>query len=307
MRFQEKYPEKYVNTSRISLVSSFLASIFLGAFAPFDISDVCGMDLWDIPNQRWNDALLALTAGEYGLDDLKSKLGDVAMDGGAHLGKVHPYFVEKFGFDPECVVTPFTGDNPATICALPLRPLDVMVSLGTSTTFLMQTPEYKPDPSTHFFNSPTTPGLYMFMLCYKNGALSREHVRDAINEKIPVPEGESPWVNFDNTIYNSPICGQKNESDPIKLGLYFNRHEIVPSLRAGQWHFNYDVAKNTITESKEGWNCPFDDARGIVESQFLSCRLRSRALVHPPHEGVPAQARRVYLVGGGSRNKAIAT
>ncbi|KAI5284413.1 hypothetical protein KEM54_001350 [Ascosphaera aggregata] len=306
MRFHGKYPEKYSNTSRISLVSSFLASIFLGSIAPMDISDVCGMDLWDIPNHCWNEKLLALAAGSHGLDDLKAKLGDVPLDGGAHLGKVHPYFVEKYGFNPDCIVTPFTGDNPATICALPLRPLDVMVSLGTSTTFLMSTPQYKPDPSTHFFNHPTTPGLYMFMLCYKNGALSREHIRDAINAKEPILEGESVWANYDKHVLAAPVCGQKEETDPIKLGLYFNRHEIVPSLRRGEWHFNYDPAKDTITETKEGWNIPYDDARAIVESQMLSCRLRSRALVHSPSEGVPPQALRVYLVGGGSRNRAIA-
>ncbi|KMU73345.1 hypothetical protein CISG_10075 [Coccidioides immitis RMSCC 3703] len=39
---------------------------------------------------------------------------------------------------------------------------------------------------------------------------------------------------------------------------------------------------------------------------MLSLRLRSRDLVHSPKEGVPAQPRRVYLVGGGSRNHAIA-
>ncbi|KKA17511.1 Xylulokinase, partial [Rasamsonia emersonii CBS 393.64] len=47
LRFQRKYPEQYKRTSRISLVSSFLASILLGRIAPLDISDVCGMNLWN--------------------------------------------------------------------------------------------------------------------------------------------------------------------------------------------------------------------------------------------------------------------
>jgi xylulokinase len=63
MRFKTKYPEHFAEVSRISLVSSFLASVFLGKVAPIDISDVTGMNLWDISKGDWRDDLLALTAG----------------------------------------------------------------------------------------------------------------------------------------------------------------------------------------------------------------------------------------------------
>jgi xylulokinase len=63
MRFKSKYPEHYANVSRISLVSSFLASVFLGKVAPIDISDVTGMNLWHISKGDWHDDLLALAAG----------------------------------------------------------------------------------------------------------------------------------------------------------------------------------------------------------------------------------------------------
>lgn len=169
LRFRTKHPEEYRKTSRISLVSSFLASIFLGRVAPIDISDVCGMNLWDIQKGKYNEQLLALAAGTSDTSDLRSKLGEIPEDGGGSFGQVSPYFVQRFGFNSSCKIIPFTGDNPSTILALPLRPLDAMVSLGTSTTFLMSTPHYKPDPAVHFFNHPTTPRLYMFMLCYKNG------------------------------------------------------------------------------------------------------------------------------------------
>jgi len=29
--------------------------VFLGKFAPFDISDVCGMNLWDIKAGKWHE------------------------------------------------------------------------------------------------------------------------------------------------------------------------------------------------------------------------------------------------------------
>ncbi|EEP77039.1 hypothetical protein UREG_01888 [Uncinocarpus reesii 1704] len=306
LRFQRKHPEEYQKTSRISLVSSFLASVLLGQVAPFDISDVCGMNLWDMQENCWNEDLVKFCAGKYGADELKRKLGDVPHDGGLHLGKIHNYFVERYGFHPKCTILPSTGDNPSTILALPLRPLDAMVSLGTSTTFLMSTPEYKPDPSTHFFNHPTTPGLYMFMLCYKNGGLAREQVRDAINDKIGSLKGSNSWDNFDRVMLETAVAGQKTDTDPMKMGLYFPRPEIVPNLRNGEWHFNYCPKKKELQETVDGWDRPLDDARAIVESQMLSLRLRSKDLVHSSKDGVPAQPRRVYLVGGGSRNRAIA-
>ena len=127
------------------------------------------MNLWDIGKGIWNESLLALTAGSNDTADLKQKLGTVPEDGGGSYGRISKYFVRRYGFNSSCSIAPFTGDNPSTILALPLRPLDAMVSLGTSTTFLMSTPQYEPDPAVHFFNHPTTAGLYMFMLCYKNG------------------------------------------------------------------------------------------------------------------------------------------
>lgn len=264
------------------------------------------MNLWNIKKGAYDDRILELFAGSFGVADLKRKLGDVPEDGGLHLGMIDQYYVDRYGFSPDCTVIPSTGDNPATILALPLRPSDAMVSLGTSTTFLMSTPSYKPDPATHFFNHPTTPGLYMFMLCYKNGGLAREQVRDAIDQKLGKDPSAAQWANFDQVTLQTPAMGQKNASDPMKLGLFFPKPEIVPNLRAGQWRFNYDPTEKRLTETDDGWDHPLDEARAIVESQMLSLRLRSRGLTQSPGNGLPAQPRRVYLVGGGSKNKAIA-
>ncbi|KAI9875508.1 MAG: hypothetical protein M1830_008401 [Pleopsidium flavum] len=307
LRFRQKNPLAYQRTCRVSLVSSFLASVFLGEIAPFDISDVCGMNLWDINAGDWHDGLLKLTAGPSGVSALKKKLGKVPEDGGGSLGNINRYFVEKFGFSPECSIAPFTGDNPATILALPLRPNDAMVSLGTSTTFLMSTPMYRPDPAVHFFNHPTTANLYMFMLCYKNGGLAREQVRDAINQDITSSSSASrSWENFDRISITTPPLGQSSDAPLMKMGLYFPRPEIVPNVQAGEWHFKYDPTEKSLVETQEGWRRPHDDARIIIESQMLSLRLRSQDLVESPGHGLPPQPRRVYLVGGGSQNAAIA-
>ncbi|KAH6682031.1 hypothetical protein B0J14DRAFT_623757 [Halenospora varia] len=301
MRFHKKYPDVYLATSRITLVSSFLASVFLGKIATFDISDVCGMNLWDINAGAWSEPLLSLAAGEDGLESLKKKLGSVREDGGGSMGSISSYFVSRYGFPSDCGIAPFTGDNPSTILALPLRPLDAIVSLGTSTTFLMSTPKYLPDPSYHFFNHPTTAGLYMFMLCYKNGGLAREKIRDT----LPASNSSDPWSVFNETALSTSPLGQTSPSDPAKIGLYFPLPEIVPNVRAGMWRYNCDSDGTNLRESKEGWSAEAD-ARTIIESQILSLRLRSHNLVHSPSPEFPPQPGRIYLVGGGSLNPAIA-
>ena len=278
-----------------------------------DISDVCGMNLWDIRAGAYHEKLMALASGSSDASTLKQMLGSVHHDSATPLGNVSQYLVRRYGFDPTTQIASFTGDNPATILALPLRPNDAMVSLGTSTTFLMSTRHYAPDPSTHFFNHPTTPGLYMFMLCYKNGGLARERIRDHINAHIRSIDTMNPrdlksWNTFDQTVLSSPVLGQASTgSDSMKLGLFFPRPEIVPNLPAGEWRYSYSPSSHSLTENPKGWKNPHDDARAIIESQLLSLRLRSRALVSTDTARVtPPQPRRVYLVGGGSQNSAIA-
>ncbi|GAP89672.2 putative D-xylulose kinase [Rosellinia necatrix] len=318
LRMRRRRPQVYEATARISLCSSFLASLFLGRIAPFDISDVTGMNLWDVRAESWNEGLLALTAGgAEGVPALRRKLGEVPTDGGAILGAVSPYLAARFGFGRGCRVAAFTGDNPATILSLPLRPLDAIVSLGTSSTFLMSTPSYKPDPSYHFMNHPTTRGHYMFMLCYKNGGLAREKVRDALPKPTAAGEQQQdPWANFNRSVLETPPLGVRRDGDGdgdsdgrAKLGLYFPLPEIVPNVRAGTWRYTCDARDgSSLAEAAAADWTPEEDARIIIESQALSMRLRSQPLVAPipDHPGLPAQPRRIYLVGGGSLNPAMA-
>jgi xylulokinase len=308
LRFRERNPGEYARTERISLVSSFLASVLAGKVVSIDKADVCGMNLWDIEKEAWNTDLLELVAGgTHGVPELRRKLGNIATDGGASVGNISKYFVARYGFAEDCSIVPFTGDNPATIISLPLRENDAIVSLGTSTTFLMSTPHYRPDPSYHFMNHPTTSGLYMFMLCYKNGGLAREQIRDAVNN-----DGSHGWDKFNGLVKSTPPLNQHHTEDPASIGLFFPRPEIVPNVSAGTWRYQYTLASHTLNPvnsvSDSNWSRPNDDARAILESQFLSMRLRAKNLVSTPaaDQSLPPQPSRIYLVGGGSLNSEIA-
>lgn len=173
----------------------------------------------------------------------------------------------------------------------------------------MATNTYKPDPAYHFLNHPTTAGHYMFMLCYKNGGLAREYVRDAINKVTNASDSKS-WDAFNETALATPILGQSNDTDPMRIGLFFPRPEIVPNVKAGTWRLLFDPSSSqSLTPStSSSWPSPQADPRAILESQFLSLRLRSQSLNPAPssRSSLPAQPRRIYLVGGGAANPAIA-
>jgi xylulokinase len=162
--------------------------------------------------------------------------------------------------------------------------MDNLISLGTSTTLLLTTNKYKPSPSYHIFNHPTTPGLYMVMLCYKNGSLARGQIRDHL------PPSKD-WSEFNSLVLNSPILG----GTPPKIGFYFPLPEIIPEAPSGTTRFLLTGHGPEITSWAETL-----DPRLIIESQALSMRFRS-------HDLVDGKPRNLYFVGGAAANTAIVT
>jgi xylulokinase len=153
--------EAYSNTERISLVSSFAASLFLGEIAPIDMSDAGGMNLLDIQTQDWSQDCLE-TCGP----DLRTLLGP-PVKSDTKLGQVSGYMIDRFGFDPECIVTAFTGDNPASFAGIGLEKGQLCISLGTSDSvmaWLSEDPE--PQLMGHIWNNPVEHQSFMALLWY---------------------------------------------------------------------------------------------------------------------------------------------
>lgn len=171
--------------------------------------------------------------------------------------------------------------------------MDSIISLGTSTTLLLTTKTYKPTPSYHIFNHPTTKGLYFAMLCYKNGSLAREEIRNRINGST-----SNDWEQFNTLLTSTKVLGYPQQK---RLGFYFPLPEIIPDAPSGIWRFliNDSGVPHKVDKS-DTWN-DNDDVRAIVESQALSMRLRSQPLTA---NGKP---KHLYFVGGASQNSAIVT
>lgn len=266
-KFFKTEPEAYAKTSSIALVSSFLASLLAGRVAPIDYGDGAGMNLMDIRKKVWDMDALKATA-----PSLKKKLPPLAAPG-QDLGPVSRYFVDKYGLNPEARATAWTGDNPASVIGLGLvKPGQVAVSLGTSDTFFGSMEQCRTDETGegHVFGSPT--GQYVTLICFKNGSLAREKVRELY--------GIADWPAFGERLRQTPPGNHGG------ILLPWFEAEIVPRVnRPGIRRFDLDSADAAA-------NC-----RAVFEAQMLSMRLHSQWMKVAPEK--------ILATGGASNNEAL--
>jgi len=263
-KFSQTEPAAYARTAHIALVSSFMASLLAGKIAPIDFGDGAGMNLMDIRKKNWHAKALAATAPK-----LRSKLPPLAASGKV-IGRVSPYFVEKFGLNPEALATVWTGDNPASALGLGLiQPGQVAISLGTSDTFFGAMKNCRVDTrgEGHAFGSPT--GGYLSLICFKNGSLAREKVRELY--KIP------DWKKFGEQLRKT----QPGNGGALLLPWF--EAEIVPRVNQPGIH-RFDLDEKNVAA-----NC-----RAVFEAQMLSMRLHSAWM-----KVSPAQ---IFATGGASQN-----
>ncbi|XP_022846764.1 xylulose kinase-like [Olea europaea var. sylvestris] len=284
-RISETQPEVYQNTERISLVSSFMASLLTASYACIDQTDGAGMNLMDIKERSWSKIILEATA-----PGLEEKLGKLAP---AHAvaGLIAPYFVERYDFNKNCLIVQWSGNNPNSVAGLTLNsPGDLAISLGTRTLYVFGiTTEHKPSLEGHVFPNPVDPKSYMVMLCYKNGSLAREDIRNQCADKS-------------REVFNK-FLQQTRPLNGGKLGFYYKDHEILPPLPVG---FHRYVLKNFNGESLDGGSeCevqdfdPPSEVRALVEGQLLSMRA------HAERFGMPSPPKRIIATGGASANNYI--
>jgi xylulokinase len=266
-KFFKTEPDAYGNTSSIALISSFMASLIAGKIAPIDFGDGAGMNLMDIRNKVWSMEALKATA-----PNLKLKLPPLATAGHV-IGKVSSYFVNKYGLNPETLATVWTGDNPASVIGLGLtKPGQIAISLGTSDTFFgtMEKCQTDENGEGHVFGSPT--GGYMTLICFKNGSLAREKIRELYGVKT--------WDDF------GKLVAQTKPGNDGGILLPWFEAEIVPRVNKPGIH-RFDLgAKNTAA------NC-----RAIFEAQMMSMRLHSQWMNVSPEK--------IFATGGASGDAAL--
>jgi xylulokinase len=271
-RFFKNDPAAYARTGRIHLVSSFIASVLAGKSLPIDHGDGAGMNLLNLASLGWDKQLLDATAPSL-MEKLTTPAAATAIQ-----GTVSSYFVEKFGLPASCRCALFTGDNPASLVGMgATSPGNVVISLGTSDTFFAAMPGPKTDPNGfgHVFGNPA--GGFMSLICFRNGSLAREALRDKLG---------LDWTAFDRE-----ALAATREAAGANLMLPFFGPEITPRR-----DFTQPVLKGS--PAFESGAEPALQVRALLEGQFLNMRLHS--------QWMEVKTERLRLTGGASKNDGIA-
>lgn len=157
--YQER-KHAYEESLRISLVSSFFASIFLGHVAPIEYADASGMNLFDINSKIWSKACLNACA-----PDLEVRLGKPVKQN-VIIGNICQFFVKRFGIPKTCKIAAFTGDNPSALAGMVVKNDWLIISLGTSDTIITTLDNPSLLEEGHVFCHPTEEEKYMGLLWY---------------------------------------------------------------------------------------------------------------------------------------------
>lgn len=267
-KFFKNDPEGYAGTGVIHLVSSFMASLLSGKSVGIDFGDGAGMNLMNLADEDWDQDLVAATA-----EGLGDKL-PACVPSHTRCGPIASYFVKKYGFNPSCETIVWSGDNPCSLIGMgAAQPGKVVISLGTSDTLFAAMSEPRTDPRGfgHVFGNPA--GGYMSLICFKNGSLAREAVKEGF---------ALDWTAFEK----EGLAGTPPGNGGF-LMLPFYEPEITPVLDTGGPVFSDD------RERSSG-----ETVRAVLEGQFLNMRIHSDWLGVTPE--------RIYLTGGASENDGIA-
>lgn len=279
--FQQQ-PEAYRQAVRISLVSSFLASIFLNDAAPIDLSDGSGMNLLDINTRSWSEKCLAACA-----DDLSEKLGEPVATN-TFLGHIGSFFVQRYNFSPSCKIVAFTGDNCSAMSGLNIDDDCLAFSLGTSDTIMLSLDNHPSLEHGHVLIHPTKDDKFMGLLCFKNGSLVRDTFKKA--------EANDSWEIFSELLVSAPRGNQGF------MALHYLSQEILPHVGAGTLRWSPTETYENHKQRPELNQFPTQqiEIRALIEGQMLN--RKAFAMDMGFNFGTNTK---IIATGGSSSNKSI--
>ena len=200
------------NTYKIFLLNTFISSILTAKDdIAVDFGNGAGMSLMDYSKKEWNENLLNAIS-----KDLKNKLGNIKTPS-SEAGYISAYFIEKFGFNKNCIVGIGSGDNPETKV---LYKGDIL-SLGTSFVYMLNIDENDRDyngVSNAMYDGIGNPFM---IFCRTNGAMLWDAIMNNYNKNY-----KDITISLKENINNLPLMlwQKENESVPISKSFEIKRY-----------------------------------------------------------------------------------
>jgi xylulokinase len=267
-KFWKENPTAYHETAHIALISTFVTSLLIGYPAPVDTGDGFGTNLADIRTGIWSLAAMRATA-----PDLEQRL-PLLLNRDEVVGNVSSYLIERYGFSQQTDVIVGSGDNPCSLVGLDLigDPDIHAISLGTSDTYFGYTQQFKAEKRStgHIFGAAD--GQYMFLICFKNGSLAREKVKDRYGLS---------WDEFSNILQKIP------PGNNGKIMLPYFLPEITPRVLDPKVKRFGGLEMDDI----------FCNVRAVAEAQIMAMYLHSGWVGRRP--------KCIFVTAGGSQNRGL--
>lgn len=186
------------------------------------------------------------------------------------LGKINPYFADKYGMDSNTMLLAGTGDNPAILLGCGGTSV---ISLGSSYTVNGVMDKIIPSNSGEYNIFGYTKGRAMALSVFTNGS--------KVHDYFFVKYGYS-GTNDDDWKKYTDDAGSTLLSPEEPLMLPYLMDESVPLRKSG---FVYDGLKDSDPKS---------EIRALHISQAMALKIHSSHLTNVTS---------ISLVGGGSRNR----
>ncbi|KAH8105112.1 actin-like ATPase domain-containing protein [Cristinia sonorae] len=280
LRVREAWPDIWQRTGRVQMASAFLASLVIGDWAVTGESEACATGLWSHGGgtggatvsgiqSHWDEGVLEIVGGNR--DEavrMWNWLGEVDTSGGRKkIGNVSRYLVDRYGFDPETIVTPFTSDYLSCYLSLCPAPSDAVLSFGPMDALMTPAPHYLPTRLYHIYPHPaqdlSEKRRYVAILSSRNADVPRALVRDMYTKS---------WSAFDRLVAIVPPGGSIGLDDKL-FSFWLLQSDSYPVGHVkGIFRFETGVKVNEFRDLRANPRC-------LIESQILSFRVRWSRMV----------------------------
>ncbi|KAJ6495910.1 D-xylulose kinase [Mycena vulgaris] len=265
LRVRETWPQDvWARTGRVQLASAFLASLVAGKWMPMAEAEACASGMWSHTSASWDEGILDIVGGsrEEGRR-VRGWLGDVDVAGGGRrAGNVARYLVERYGFDPETGVTPFTSDGLAAYLSLAPAPSDAVLQFGPMDVMMSPAQHYIPTRLyslyPHPAQDPSEKRRYIAVLTNRNADVPRALVRDMYTKS---------WSAFDRLVAIVPPGGSIGLDDKL-FAFWHLQGDAHPFAHVkGIYRFETGIKVTEFRDLRANPRC-------LLESQILSLRVK---------------------------------